>query len=892
MYGQNLLNVLYYPALKIKIIYMPIPEVSKKQTRLRQHPANYKGKKIPISKGPAPKAKNVKKKKQKRKKRWRLAFQIIIILIIVGLLSMIGAYAWFSQGLEDPERISERLIDESTKIYDRTGEILLYETGGEVRRTYVPLEEIPDYAKEATIVLEDKEFYEHPGFNWRGLIRAVWKQAIGQYGGGSGITQQFVKNAVIGDEHTYTRKIKELIFSVRLERKYSKDQILEFYLNEIGYGGVNRGIAAASQSYFGKMPDELTLGESATLASLPQRPTYFLNNLDDLKWRRNHALDEMVSEGFITEEEAETAKAEEITIQDAVQDLKAPHFSLYIRSLLEDKYGSNVTSQGLKVYTTLDWDKQQIAEEAIRNGMDKVYSYGGSNASLVSIDTHTGQILAMVGSYDYFADDYDGQVNVSISPRQPGSSFKPLVYATAFSKGYTDKTILWDLTTNFPVDGQEYKPVNYDGSFRGPVSMRQALSSSLNIPAVKTLYLVGVDKALDSADALGYSTLKERDRYGLALVLGSGEVTLLDHTSAFATFSREGEKHAATGILKIENQKGEILDEWHNNPEQVFDKNALRTLNSILSDSGARGSTFSALNLPDRPVAAKTGTTSDYRDAWTMGYTPSLATGVWVGNNDNHEMGNHAAGLVVATPIWNDYMRQALEGSPVEEFLPVEELDTNKPILLGSIGYSETRKVDKLTGRVIPDECINTYPKEFVTEKEFREIHNILYYVDKDNPQGPTPTDPGQDPMFSSWEGAVQGYAASNPGEYVTNEVQYENCDLRSNLEPPSISISYPQNGVKYTSDTFNIMTSVKSGGGNISKVEYYIDGNYIGSSTASPWQTSYSPSSLTEGNHTLKVTAVDEFGKSSSDSISFKFSTSGEQEDNKKEDDNKKKKN
>ncbi|MBU0732336.1 transglycosylase domain-containing protein, partial [Patescibacteria group bacterium] len=687
------------------------------------------------------------------------------------------------------------------------------------------------------------------------------------------------------------RKLKELIFSVRLERKYSKDEIFEFYLNEIGYGGVNHGIAAASQTYFGKMPVDLTLGEAATLASLPQRPTYFLNNIDDLKWRRNHALEEMVSEGFITKEEAETAKLEEVNIQENLQDIQAPHFALYVRSLLEDKYGSNVTSQGLKVYTTLDWDKQQKAEEAVRSGMDKVYSYGGSNASLVAIDTHTGQVLAMVGSYDYFADDYDGQVNVALSPRQPGSSFKPLVYATAFSKGYTDKTILWDLTTTFPFEGQEYTPVNYDGSTRGPVTMRQALSSSLNIPAVKALYLVGVDKALDSADALGYSTLKDRDRYGLALVLGSGEVTLLDHTSAFATFSREGERHPPAAILKVENQKGDTIDEWHDNPEQVFDKMALRTLNNILSDSAARGSTFSALNLTSgHPAAAKTGTTSDYRDAWTLGYTPSLAAGVWVGNNDNHEMGAQAAGLVIATPIWNEFMSNALAGSPIEEFLPVEEPDTNKPVLLGSIGYTETKKVDKYTGRVIPEHCLAQYPTEFVTEKEFREVHNILYYVNKDDPQGPSPTNPADDPMFSSWEGAVQGYAAANPGEYLTGDFEYEDCALRSNLDPPAISITYPQSGVKYTSSTFNIMTSVTAGGGKISQVDYYIDGNYIGSSTVSPWQTSYQPSALTEGNHTLKVIATDEFGKTSSDSISFVFSAPSDKEEEEDTKDNKKK--
>lgn len=866
---------------------MPITQVKKKPKshRTGYKEINVKGKKIPVHKGPGQKAKKTKstKAKKSRRQKW---IQIILILFISGFLAIIGAYAWFSQGMVDPEKISERMVAESTKIYDRTGDHLLYETGGEVKRTYYALNDIPDNVKHATIALEDQEFYNHPGFNWRGLIRALYKQATNQAGGGSGITQQFVKNAVVGSEHTYTRKIKELIFSIRLEQKYSKDEIFEFYLNEIGYGGVNHGVGAAAQSYFDKAPEELTLSEAATLASLPQRPTYFLNNLEDLEWRRDYALDEMVAEDYITEAEAEAAKQEDIHIQEDVQDIQAPHFSLYVRGLLEEKYGSNVTSQGLKVYTTLDWDKQQKAEEAIRNGMDKVRSYGGSNASLVAIDPHTGQILSMVGSYDYFADDYDGQVNVALSPRQPGSSFKPLVYATAFSKGYTDKTILFDLTTNFPVDGIDYIPHNYDNSARGPVTMRQALSNSLNIPAVKTLYLVGVDKALDTADALGYTTLKEDDTYGLALVLGSGEVKLIDHTSAFATFSREGERHPPTGILKIEDQRGDTLEEWADTPEQVFDKNAARTLNSILSDSGARGYTFSGLNLPDRPVAAKTGTTSDYRDAWTMGYTPSLVAGVWVGNNNNSEMGAGAAGLVVAAPIWREFMTNALAGQPVEEFQNVEEPDTDKPVLLGGIGTTETMKVDKDTGKIIPEDCLDSYPKEYISEKEFKTIHNILYYVIKDDPQGPYPEDPDIDPMFSSWEGAVNGYAQANPEKYVIDEPEYQDCNYRD-ADPPSLSISYPQNNTKYNSSTFSIMISTSADiNTELKKVDYYIDNNLVDTKTTSPWQSSYKPTGLTVGNHALKVVATDILGNTSSDTVKFEFSV--QKEDNEDEKDKK----
>ena len=304
-----------------------------------------------------------------------------------------------------------------------------------------------------------------------------------------------------------------------------------------------------------------------------------------------------------------------------------------------------------------------------------------------------------------------------------------------------------------------------------------------------------------------------------------------------------------------------------------------------MSDSGARGYTFSTLNLPDRPVAAKTGTTSDFRDAWTLGYTPSLAAGVWTGNNDNHEMHNQAAGLVIATPIWNEFMRRATEGSPAEEFQNIEEPDTNKPVLRGSIGTTEVKKVDKITQKAIPDECIDTYPTKYIIEKEFKQVHSILYYVDKDDPRGPAPENPENDSMFSSWEGAVHGFAQSNPTEYLTEEMEYEDCNLRDVEDPPVVSISYPQSGEKYNVSTFSIMLSASaSQEASLEKVEYYIDNNLIDVATSSPWQSNYSASGLTVGNHTLKAIAYDDFGNSGSDSVSFKFSSS----DNKKEDDKK----
>ena len=795
----------------------------------------------------------------------------VLIAIGAGIIFCVIVFAWFSRDLPDPDKLDERLVAESTTIYDKSGEVLLYETGKDIKRTSITIDDINDHVKYSIISLEDQDFYNHSGFQFKPFIRAVFRKLTGgSMNATSTLTQQFIKNAIVGDDRTYTRKIKEIILSIQLERKYEKDEILMMYLNEVGYGSINYGIAAAANSYFGKNVADLTLAEAATLAGIVQRPTYYLNNPDDLKWRRNYCIEQMLDEEYITEEEAEAAKQEELELQKEVVYKKAPHFVDYVIEKLEDDYGSSFINQGLKVTTSLDWSKQEIAEQVISESIDTIRGRGGSNASLVSIDAHTGQILAMVGSYDYYAEDYDGQVNVATSNRQPGSSFKPLAYYTAFKKGYTPNTVLFDLITNFPIETGNYTPHNYSGGAAGPVSMKKALGQSLNIPAVKTLYLAGINNVLDVTDSLGYSTLKDRSRYGLALVLGGGEVKLLEHVSAFATFAREGVRHPATSIVKVEDRDNTVLYEWENQETQVLDQAATQTLNQVLSDPANRYG-FNALNINGHTVASKTGTTQEYRDAWTIGYTPSFATGVWVGNNDNATMNNGSAGLVVAAPIWNSYMSKILEGVADETFNAPPPTNPTKAVLWGTTGETITKKIDKFTKKVIPEECLSSYPKEYVEEKEFKEAHNILYYVNKDDPNG-SETIP-DDPMFVAWESPVLEWAKGQE-EYFTEETEKENCSLRDESQKPTIEITTPKSKESLTNKTFSIKTSYTVGDKRkISKIVYLIDGNVVDTKTSSPFDSTYSPSSLTTGNHTLTVNIYDDVGDEATSSIAFSYS-------------------
>jgi len=618
------------------------------------------------------------------------------------------------------------------------------------RRVPVPFEDISPYARAATLAIEDRNFYSHNGFQWTSFLRAVLVNVstLSFSQGGSTITQQVVKNSILTKDKTPTRKFKELILAFKLEKVLTKDEILSLYLNEIPYGGIKYGIGEAAQGFFGKPASQLTLAESAYLAALLKAPTYFSpygSNLLRLEERKDLVLHEMLSNNFISAEEYESAVVEKVTFKPRIDtgSIKAPHFVFFVLDFLVKKYGEDaVQNGGYKIVTTLDYSLQLEAEVVSKKyGAINKEKFNGENNGMVAIDPKDGGILMMVGSRDYFDKEIDGNFNTTTGFRQPGSTFKPFIYATMFKKGYTDKTILYDTRiqfaarcapNNFITDDICYSPTNYDDKFRGPMTVRNALAQSVNIPAVQGIYLAGVSDSIATAKSMGIETLNNPSRYGLSLVLGGGEVSLLDMTSAYSVFANDGVRNPYNPVLRVEDSEGNIVDRYSPYPRRVLSEEVSRLVTDILSDNTAQAPGFganSALYIPTRPVAVKTGTSNDYRDAWIIGYTPNLTVGAWVGNNDNRPMEKKVSGLVVA-PLWREYMERILPKFPVETFMPPEPEDLSglKPILRG----------DWSTGG----------------------IHSILYWVDKNNPRGPVPQNPSSDPQFSSWEYGVGLWAA------------------------------------------------------------------------------------------------------------------------------------
>jgi len=685
------------------------------------------------------------------------------------VLAVVAVLAYFTKDLPSPAKLAERHVVESTKILDRTGQVVLYEVHGEENRTAIASDQMPKSIKDATVAAEDADFYNHHGLDFRAIARAAIEDIRGQSKrqGASTITQQLIKNSILDRQKTFTRKIKEAILSLELEQKFNKNEILEMYLNEIPYGSNAYGVEAASQTFFGKNAASLTLAQSSLLAALPQAPTYYSpygTHTAELKQRQEWVLNRMAELGYVSQQETDAAKQIDVLkdVRPIRNNILAPHFVMYVKEWLVDKYGEDVVQQGgFKVFTSLDYQKQQWAEEIVRDGSAKnEKSYNARNAALVSIDPKTGEILAMVGSRDYFDVDNDGNVNVATSLRQPGSSFKPFAYAVAFSKGYTPDTVLFDVKTNFKVNNQDYTPQNFNGSFNGPVTMRQALANSLNIPAVKTLYLAGVSGTVDFARSMGITTLKSSENYGLALVLGGGGVTLLDETSAYGVFANDGIRFNSQAVIRIEDAGGKVIYEKNGNGNRVAPQDIVRTINDVLSDNGARSKIFgthSALYVDGYKVAAKSGTTQEFRDGWTVGYTPDVVTGVWTGNNDSSPT-SQGEGVYTAAPIWNAYMQRVLVNLPKDSFVPPPEIKkSDKPMLNGKLEESEEVRIDKKTGLLAEDDC----PSKCTKKKTFANAHCILYYVDRTDPLGPIPKTPQIDPQFKLWEEGVQKWYGS-----------------------------------------------------------------------------------------------------------------------------------
>jgi len=594
----------------------------------------------------------------------------------VGLILLSGIlFAFYAKDLPRPDRVVRR-EGFATKIYDRDSE-LLYDVFADQRRTPVTLDQVPEHLRHATVAIEDKHFYQHQGFDPLGMFRALYNIVVHRrLQGGSTLTQQLVKNVLLTPQRTLPRKIKEFILAVQIENRYSKDQILQMYLNEAPYGGTAWGVASAAETYFDKEVAELNLVESAILAGLPQRPSVYSPFGEDPKvyiGRTKEVLRRMREDGYITSEQEKEAvgQLDEIKFAPEGVNFKAPHFVMYVKRQLEERYGQRMVEQeGLRVYTTLDYSLQEKAQEAVSEEIAKVESLQITNGAAIVVDPNTGEILAMVGSKNYNDPDYDGKVNVTLSLRQPGSAIKPVTYVTALKKGYTPSTLLMDTSTSFPGGASmpDYKPVNYDGKWHGPLQARYALGNSINLAAVKMLAMVGLRDMLATAYEMGLSTLEPSTdnlrRFGLSVTLGGGEVRLLELANAYSAFANGGLKVEPISILKVTDKDGKVIDEYKPVPgKKILTPGQAFLISHILSDNGSRLITFgerSYLNVPGRTVAVKTGTTNDKRDNWTIGWTSQVVVGVWVGNNDNSPMREVASGVSGAAPIWRQIIQAAL----------------------------------------------------------------------------------------------------------------------------------------------------------------------------------------------------------------------------------------
>lgn len=817
----------------------------------------------------SPRRSTAEPRERRSRRRLRAILGGVILFAALGL----SAVAWVARDLPRSHALTDRAVQESTKIYDRTGTTLLYEIG-EVHRTRVKLADISPHVVHATIAAEDRDFYEHSGIALRGILRSLVRARPGRrLQGGSTITQQLVKNALLTPERTFSRKIREQLLALIVEQTYTKDEIMELYLNEIPYGANAYGVEAAARAYFGTTAKDLSVAQAALLAALPKAPTYYSpygSHRDELLARQRWIIDSMVELGFLSRPEAETAKSVAFSFTARRESIIAPHFVFYVRELLEQEYGETLVGQGgLKVVTSLDMSLQRAAEDAITRQAPVNRTFGARNAALVAVHPKRGDILAMVGSVDYFDVENDGNVNVALRPRSPGSSFKPIVYAEAFRKGFTPNTVLADAPIDFAAAGKSYSPKNFDEKYRGPVTMRQALAMSLNVPAVQTLYLAGLEDSVALARRLGFTTLTDPQRYGLSLVLGGGEVRLLDEVSAYGVFATEGVLVPPRAILTITAPSGDTLfDGTTEEPkgEVVLETPIARLVTNVLSDNSARAPMFGArspLQLGERPVAAKTGTAQEFRDGWTVGYTPSLVAGVWVGNNDNTPM-KREPGVYTAAPIWQAFMTRALQGTTVESFNAPEDVKTGKEELDGKLPEMLVR-YEADTDLAVPAACGFGLgaPKRFV---EFR---SILHRVQRTQPRGEPPSSPETDPQYGPWEAGIATWREKFNTEHPDDQTRYVDrlpdtpCEqFAERLEGrPSVLFTSPT-AASIRRSPLKIAVAVEAPD-RVTAVTFFVDGQKIAERHEEPWETLYRFNAATFGEKTLRVRATTEAGKS-----------------------------
>ena len=634
--------------------------------------------------------------------------------------------------LPSPTDLSNKAQNVTTRILDRNGN-LLYRIYEDENRTLIALPIVSQYLKDATIAIEDQNFYKHIGFSFKGIFRAVFRNLSGEtVQGGSTITQQLIKNRLLNNEKTYRRKIRELLLSLIAERIYSKEQILEMYLNTVAYGGSTYGIEEASWRYFNKSAKDLSLAESALLAGLPQAPstyTPFGSNPELAYERQAEVLRRMVEDGYISQLQADQARQEKLIFNQDRIDIQAPHFVMYVRKLLALKYGEDIVAKGgLEVRTTLDLSLQNQAQDIVSAEVSKLKSFKISNGAALVTNPKTGEILAMVGGADYYDFLHDGQVNVVIRPRQPGSSIKPLTYATAFERGKTAASIIDDSPVVYQIPGSKpYAPKNYDGRFHGRVTLREALASSYNVPAVKLLAELGVGSLIDKGETLGISTWQDRNRFGLSLTLGAGEVLMTDLATVYSSFANLGYPVTVNPFLEISNYKGDVL--YRNNcaldatncyGDLELSPKAAYLVTDILSDNKARSSAFglfSVLNIPNQQVAVKTGTTNSMKDNWTIGYISDRLVATWVGNNDNTPMSYVASGITGASPIWNKIMLLLLDDKAPHRFVVPQDMIKVK--ICSTTGTLPCAKCPRITEEIFVK---GTEPQKACSDELFMDL--------------------------------------------------------------------------------------------------------------------------------------------------------------------------
>jgi membrane peptidoglycan carboxypeptidase len=818
------------------------------------------------------------------------------VIFFIGCIGVLGAGIYLKNlrdSLPSPDQLVERSSDQSTKIYDRHGE-LLYTVYGDQNREFVPIEKIPEHTKWALLAAEDVEFYQHKGLDYAGIVMAAIQNTFAGkvVRGGSTLTQQLVKNTILYDvlgeeayDKTISRKIKEALITMQVEQSFTKDQILQLYMNEVALGGVNYGFQAGAKAYFDKDISELNLAESALLAGIISNASIYSplygTNPELAKERQEFVLDQMLKYSEFTgvnEEEVQAAKEQELEYSEGRIDIKAPHFVFYVKKLLEDEYGvDRVERGGLKVTTSLDYSIQEIAEEEVVKGIETAHRYNVYNGALVATDPNNGDVIAMVGSVDYWNTDdprIDGNVNIATSLRQMGSSAKPYAYLAAISQGYGPWTEAPDIKMSFG----GYKPVNWDRKYYGLMTARKALVQSRNLPAVYTLQLAGINNMINVAERLGITTISDKADYGLSLALGSGEMKLLEHTAAFGVFANEGVRAETTPILKVETSSGEVLyEKTEPETQRVIDEKEIYALNYMLCDLGGHGDRIggNAYNVQGKKVCYKTGTTNGPKDVLTMMYHPNLSVGVWGGNNNNEDMPG-AWGSIVPLKIVHAFTQRVADQYPVGTFtrpsgilstticedtgkVPQDGVDCEKEASIYIQGHSPSKD----SREVVPICKSNDLIAE--NETAARKYKLVEDYIFLNN-------DLENSYQQSTYDKFVVGIKGTN---YITQKPESATCPLPLGPDnAPVVEINSPTAGQEYEAGNNMTISGNVRALESVSSFTVNIDGAPIPGTTVSQdgtYSITYSiPSSMSSGGHTVTVAATDNHGKTDSKSVNF----------------------